>query len=114
MPDYGTIIKDPIDLSLIEGRLHRRDYYLTLDIFTADFKRMFNNCRYLGMAAEEGQEGGNLSVEGLVHGAREFRRHCSLSQSQHVSMAGNAAGALPVFYFSRCCTATAVLYCKQE
>lgn len=45
VPDYGTIIKDPIDISLIERRLGAQNYYLTLDIFIADWRRMFNNCR---------------------------------------------------------------------
>ena len=45
MPDYPSVIKDPNDLSLMEARLKRRDFYLTLDIFTADFRRMLNNCR---------------------------------------------------------------------
>ena len=42
------VIKDPVDLSLMEARLKRRDFYLTLDIFIADFKRMMSNCRYVG------------------------------------------------------------------
>lgn len=38
-------VQDPIDLSLIKRRLQSRRYYLTLDIFTADLKRMFANCK---------------------------------------------------------------------
>ncbi|GAX80984.1 hypothetical protein CEUSTIGMA_g8419.t1 [Chlamydomonas eustigma] len=45
VPDYHTVIKDPIDLSLMESRLKQQNFYLTLDIFIADFKRMMNNCR---------------------------------------------------------------------
>ena len=45
VPDYYDIIHDPVDLSLIEKRLNLGDYYMTLDIFVADFRRMFDNCR---------------------------------------------------------------------
>eukprot|EP00951_Prasinocladus_malaysianus_P038784 scaffold428818_cov52-Prasinocladus_malaysianus.AAC.1 len=34
-----------MDLSLIKKRLDEKNFYLTLDIFTSDFKRMFANCR---------------------------------------------------------------------
>jgi histone acetyltransferase len=42
--DYYDIIRDPIDLSLIEAHLHE-GYYLTLDMFAADFRRMIANCK---------------------------------------------------------------------
>lgn len=45
VPDYYDVIKDPVDLSLIAARLKGGAYYFTLDIFLADFRRMFNNCR---------------------------------------------------------------------
>ncbi|KAL6760054.1 chromatin remodeling complex WSTF-ISWI, large subunit [Haematococcus lacustris] len=45
VPDYHDIIKDPVDLSLIARRLAGRVFYSHLDIFLADFRRMFNNCR---------------------------------------------------------------------
>jgi histone acetyltransferase len=38
-------VQDPVDLTLMGRRLKARDYYLTLDIFAADFKRMINNCK---------------------------------------------------------------------
>lgn len=38
-------MQDPVDLSLMENRLKQKDYYLTLDIFAADMRRIFNNCR---------------------------------------------------------------------
>ncbi len=41
------MIKDPVDLSLMERRLARDNFYITLDIFVADFKRMCNNCRWV-------------------------------------------------------------------
>ena len=37
--------QDPVDLSLMESRLKQKNYYLTLDIFAADMRRIFNNCR---------------------------------------------------------------------
>lgn len=45
VPDYYDIIKDPIDLKTISKRLESEMYYLTLDIFSADMKRMFANAR---------------------------------------------------------------------
>jgi len=45
VPDYLNIIKDPIDISLVEGRINSRNYYLTLDIWLADARRIFANCR---------------------------------------------------------------------
>mmetsp|Transcript_15954 Transcript_15954/g.41384 ORF Transcript_15954/g.41384 Transcript_15954/m.41384 type:complete len:482 (+) Transcript_15954:131-1576(+) len=50
VPDYYEIIKDPVDMKLIEARLKTKCYYITLDIFTADFKRMFSNCRIYNAA----------------------------------------------------------------
>ncbi|KAG2429318.1 hypothetical protein HXX76_011086 [Chlamydomonas incerta] len=44
-PDYYDIIKDPMALDLMEERLASRGYYATLDIFTADLRRVFDNCR---------------------------------------------------------------------
>ena len=43
-------LQDPVDLKLIQSRLEARVYYITLDIFTADFKRMFANCRMYNAA----------------------------------------------------------------
>lgn len=37
--------QDPVDLSLIRQRLQGEDYYFNLDIFAADFRRMFANCK---------------------------------------------------------------------
>ncbi|KAF5832596.1 histone acetyltransferase [Dunaliella salina] len=50
VPDYYDIIKDPVDLTLITSRLRRGDHYLNLDIFIADFKRMFTNCKIYNAA----------------------------------------------------------------
>ena len=44
IPDYYDIVKDPVDLSLIAQRLASGTYYAQLEIFAADFKRMFDNC----------------------------------------------------------------------
>jgi len=46
VPDYYEVILDPVDLSLMEQRLKSGHWYLTLDIFLADFRRMFDNCRF--------------------------------------------------------------------
>ncbi|KAG2328995.1 hypothetical protein Bca4012_021384 [Brassica carinata] len=45
VPDYYDIIKDPIDLKTIAKRVESEEYYVTLDMFVADARRMFNNCR---------------------------------------------------------------------
>lgn len=45
-PDYYEVIKDPIDLSMIRARLHRRPaYYVSVHMLLADMSRMFENCR---------------------------------------------------------------------
>lgn len=44
-PHYHEIIKDPIDLETMEKRLAAGQYYITQDIFIADLRRMFANCR---------------------------------------------------------------------
>lgn len=45
VPDYYEIIKDPIHLTLIGTRISSEEYYINLEMFAADLKRMFNNCR---------------------------------------------------------------------
>ncbi|RID65240.1 hypothetical protein BRARA_D00450 [Brassica rapa] len=45
VPDYYEFIKDPIDLKTIGKRVESEQYYMTLDMFVADTRRMFNNCR---------------------------------------------------------------------
>ncbi|CAH8382788.1 unnamed protein product [Eruca vesicaria subsp. sativa] len=45
VPDYYDVIKDPIDLKTIAKRVESEEYYVTLDMFVADVRRMFNNCR---------------------------------------------------------------------
>ena len=45
VPDYYQVIKDPVDLSLIARRICSYEYYIKLEIFVADFKTMFTNCR---------------------------------------------------------------------
>ena len=46
MPDYYEVVKEPIDLGCIKARISAGDYYVTLEIFAADFRRLFNNCRH--------------------------------------------------------------------
>lgn len=42
--DYYQVIKNPIDLSVIQTRLNE-GWYVTKAIFLADLKRMVENCR---------------------------------------------------------------------
>ncbi|KAL4424337.1 hypothetical protein ABPG75_001638 [Micractinium tetrahymenae] len=45
VPDYYTIIIDPMDLGTMEERLASRRYYITLNMFAADFYKMVKNCQ---------------------------------------------------------------------
>jgi len=45
VPDYYEVIKDPVDLELVEKRVEAGNYYITKEIFLADVKRMCENCR---------------------------------------------------------------------
>lgn len=45
VPDYYDIIKDPIDLKTISKRVESEQYYITLEMFASDMKRMFINAR---------------------------------------------------------------------
>jgi histone acetyltransferase len=45
VPDYYTLIKDPIDMTLLEKRVECGRYYVTLDQFIAEVGKMFDNCR---------------------------------------------------------------------
>ncbi|CAM0912674.1 unnamed protein product [Alopecurus aequalis] len=45
VPDYYNIIKDPIDLKTMSRRVESEQYYVTLEMFVADLKRMFVNAR---------------------------------------------------------------------
>ncbi|CAA7399261.1 unnamed protein product [Spirodela intermedia] len=44
VPDYYDIIKDPVDLRTMSRRVES-EYYVTLEMFVADVKRMFANAR---------------------------------------------------------------------
>lgn len=43
--DYYDIIIDPIDLSLMRSRLGCGQYYVSLEMFVADMRKMCDNCR---------------------------------------------------------------------
>lgn len=43
--DYYDVIKNPIDLSQMQKKLDSGYFYVTKDIFIADLRRMFENCR---------------------------------------------------------------------
>ena len=45
VPDYYDVVKDPLYLELIKERVDGGEYYATLEMFAADFRLMFNNCR---------------------------------------------------------------------
>ncbi|GIL77551.1 hypothetical protein Vretimale_6843 [Volvox reticuliferus] len=45
-PDYYDVIKDPIALDVMEERLASGCFYVTLEIFNADLRRIFENCRF--------------------------------------------------------------------
>ena len=45
VPDYYTIIKDPMDLSTVESKLNKQNY-LTLTKFIGDITQIFDNCHY--------------------------------------------------------------------
>jgi histone acetyltransferase len=44
VPDYYDIIKEPMDLHTIGQRLHA-GFYRSRDIFVADVRLIFDNCR---------------------------------------------------------------------
>lgn len=43
--DYYEVIKNPMDLSTMQKHLDEGWFYVTREIFIADFKRMVNNCK---------------------------------------------------------------------
>ncbi|PXF46557.1 Histone acetyltransferase GCN5 [Gracilariopsis chorda] len=43
--DYYDVIKNPMDLSTMQERLDNGWFYVTKEIFIADFKRMVTNCK---------------------------------------------------------------------
>ncbi|KAL8148854.1 histone acetyltransferase GCN5-like isoform X2 [Apium graveolens] len=43
VPDYYDIIRDPMDLKTMSKRVESEQYYMTLEMFIADAKRMFAN-----------------------------------------------------------------------
>ena len=50
VPDYYEVVKDPTDIESVSERLESENYYVTLEMFAADFKRMFENCRLYNAA----------------------------------------------------------------
>ncbi|KAK1399111.1 Histone acetyltransferase [Heracleum sosnowskyi] len=45
VPDYYEIIRDPMDLKTMSKRVESEQYYVTLEMFVADARRMFANAR---------------------------------------------------------------------
>ncbi|KAK9831383.1 hypothetical protein WJX81_008254 [Elliptochloris bilobata] len=48
--DYYDVIKDPMDLSLMQARLQAGGYYIALEIFTADVRRICANAHIYNAA----------------------------------------------------------------
>ena len=44
VPGYYSVIKEPMDLKTMDNRVES-NYYKTLEMFSADFTRMVENCR---------------------------------------------------------------------
>ncbi len=42
---YRLSMQDPMDLGTMEARLASRRYYITLNMFAADFYKMVKNCQ---------------------------------------------------------------------
>lgn len=49
--DYYDVIIDPVDLSLMRSRLGCQQYYVSLEMFVADLRKMCDNCRCGGWAS---------------------------------------------------------------
>ncbi|CAM6120294.1 unnamed protein product [Calypogeia fissa] len=45
VPDYYEVIKDPVDLRTLSKRLESEQFFVTLEMFAADMRRMFSNAR---------------------------------------------------------------------
>ena len=45
VPDYLDVVKEPIDLSTIEKRIRRGDWYKSRAMLLTDLMRMVNNCK---------------------------------------------------------------------
>lgn len=43
--DYYEVVREPMDLATIGQRVDAGDYYATLELFAADFRRIFTNAR---------------------------------------------------------------------
>jgi len=50
VPDYYEVVKMPADIETLSERVESEIYYMTLEMFAADFKRMFENCRMYNSA----------------------------------------------------------------
>lgn len=91
--DYHDIVKDPVDFSLIRCRLQTDKYYLTLDMFLGDLRRMFNNCRW-------GLQDGICSRVGLCH-------NCSLN----AALGHDHTACVLVAADGPCCTSLVFVCC---
>lgn len=46
VPDYYDIVKNPMDLGTMQKRVETGRYYITLEIFLADLKRIWSNAKH--------------------------------------------------------------------
>jgi len=75
VPDYYEVIKDPVDITLLEKRLKAKNYYITKEIFMSDLKRMCDNCRIYNREDTEYYKCANdIQNEFLKKASRHFRR----------------------------------------
>lgn len=68
VPDYYDVIKNPVSLVLIGQRLQSQQYYLTLEMFAADFRTMFSNARKYNAQDTEYYKCANRLVRGASIG----------------------------------------------
>ena len=55
VPDYYEIVKDPVDLGLIQKRIESGEYYVALEIFAADVRCGSNASAERGLASARGE-----------------------------------------------------------
>lgn len=65
IPDYPSIVQNPMDFSTIKKKL-KEDKYASISDFMADMELVFYNCRvYNGIQSEVGQIGVTVQQEYL-------------------------------------------------
>ncbi|KAF9686903.1 hypothetical protein SADUNF_Sadunf02G0038200 [Salix dunnii] len=62
VPDYYDIIKDPMDLKTMSKRVESEQYYVTLEMFIADVKRMCANARWKPISKAKSNQASNQKM----------------------------------------------------